>query len=118
MTVKRVVFVADRSFENFDLLSRTAAVAIETLTENFASWPQEIQFCSVANNKLNAMLLQFADSTRRYLLEKHIHVLVAPTDLKDEDRGELVVSLGALNYYPYQDYVREARKEGTIVLEY
>jgi len=111
--MKHVAFVSGLKFSNFDLLSRACAVALETLIGD-----EQYLFEAQDNSKLEGLLIQWADSTRKMLGNNGI--TITPGNCKDMNcRGyDLVIVLGELNYWPYKKFVMDARDAGIEILEY
>lgn len=117
--MKRAVFVSDKSFDNYDILSRAAAVIIQ----DFKDEDSEIEFISLGNEKLLSLLISFADSTRPFLKQKGIRVTTTidkyPPWHPDPKRHDAVVSLGGtLKYYPFKLFTFQAKDAGIETVEY
>lgn len=117
--MKRAVFVSDKSFDNYDLLSRAAAVIIQ----DFKDEDDEIEFVSLGNEKLLSLLISFADSTRPYLRQKGIRVTTTidkyPPWHPDPQRHDAVAVLGKnIKYYPYKLFAFQAKDAGIETVEY
>jgi hypothetical protein len=116
--MKRAIFVSDKSFDNYDLLSRAAAVLIQ----DFKDSDTEIEFVSLGNEKLLSLLISFADSTRPYLKQKGVRITTSidryPPWHPDPQRHDAVAKLGTLKYYPYKLFVFQAKDAGIETVEY
>jgi hypothetical protein len=111
-----IVFVANRSFDDFTLLSRAFAVAVEG---EFRAGRSDIDAQALENLILSDMLIQLSDSTRDFLTQKGIRVNVEPTYVGAIDHPDTIVAFGKLNYYPHNALVKAARLDRNItVLEY
>lgn len=109
-----VLFVADRSFNNFDLLARAFAVAVETEIGNGSIF---IHVAPFDNKRLGDQLIQLADIANGFQSKNPILVK------RDEDElptfPNLVVAFTPLAYYPYKARVQVAKAdEAVTVLEY
>jgi hypothetical protein len=114
--MKRAVFVSDNSFDNYDLLSRAAAVLIQDFKDG------DIEFVALGNENLHSMLINFADSTRPYLKQKGVRISTSidryPPWSPDPARHHAVARLGQLKYYPFKLFVFQAKDAGIEIVEY
>jgi hypothetical protein len=115
--MKRAVFLSDKSFDNYDLLSRACAVVVQDFMDD-----NVIEFDALGNENLLSMLINFADSTRPYLKQKGVRILTSidkyPPWHPDPKRVDAVVKVGDLKYYPYKLYLFQAKDAGIYTVEY
>ncbi len=108
------LFVADRSFNNFDLLARAFAVAVET---EVGEGNRFVHMAAYNNKNLTDLLIQMADIANDYTPYYTVLVKNKHDDLPQEPT--LVVAFKPLSYYPYKARVLDAKaSRNTTLLEY
>lgn len=109
-----ILFIADRSFDNFDLLARAFAVAVET---EVGEGNRFIHMAAHNNSRLEGLLIQMADITNDYTPSYKVIIQKSEEDLPQEPG--IVVAFTPLSYYPYKARLLDARSQRNVtVLEY
>jgi hypothetical protein len=108
-----ILFVADRSFNDFTLLTRAFMVAIEGERRDEVG---RVYVAAYDNKNLTNLLYQLADITNDYTDLYRIVVRQKHTALPEVTT---VVAFNPLSYYPYKAEVKRAKaNRKTTVLEY
>jgi hypothetical protein len=108
-----ILFVADRSFNDFTLLTRAFMVAIEGERRDEVG---RVFVAAYDNKRLTDQLYQLADITNEYTTLYRVVVRRKDSVLRDITT---VVAINPLSYYPYKAKVKEAKANRKLtVLEY
>jgi hypothetical protein len=77
-------------------------------------------FEAIRNGHLYSLLINYTDSTRRYLGDQNITVHPSiVNDVPDDVSGYgEVITFGELNYWPYKQFLFRAKDAGINILEY
>lgn len=106
--------MADRSFDDFELLSRAFAVAIET-----EIWEGRVAIHAAPfdNKRLGDQMIQFADIANNFQSKNPITVHRSEEELPLFPT--LVVGFTPISYYPYKSRLQVAKSDDAVtVLEY